>query len=250
VAGPLPPAARAVLRREARRIGARLHETPREVVVRAGAGAVEVATRRARYRGITPLPGRHQHANLAVALRLLEEAQAAGLDFDLQRAARGLSRVRWPGRLQWLAGRPPLLLDGAHNPAAARALADHLGSLGRPVTLLFGAMRDKRIAAMAEVLFPRASALVLTSVGGERAAAPHEIARRAGTRARGARQEGNVAAALQLARRLTPRAGVVVVAGSLYLVGEVLRLRERARGGASRARAVSTAVRSGRKPKS
>jgi dihydrofolate synthase/folylpolyglutamate synthase len=247
VTGPLPAAARAVLRREARRTGARLHEAPTEVRVRERGGMVDVATAAGRYPGLRPLPGRHQRDNLAVAVRLLEEAHTAGLAFEISRAVRGLSRARWPGRLQWVAGRPPLLLDGAHNPAAARVLAAYLGALGRPVTLLFGAMRDKRIAAMARALFPLASTLVLTSVGGERAALPREIARRAGARARGARQAGRVEDALRLARGLTPRGGVVVVAGSLYLVGEVLRLRAR---GTRRRRAASTAERSGRKAKS
>jgi dihydrofolate synthase / folylpolyglutamate synthase len=249
VAGPLPAAASAVLTRHARRLGARLHETPREVRMRERGHTVDVATRAGRYPGLRPLPGRHQRANLAVALRLLEEAHAAGLDFDLARAARGLSRARWPGRLQWLRGRPEMLLDGAHNPAAARALAAYLDTLKRPVVLLFGAMRDKRIAAMAAALFPRAVGVVLTSVGGERAARPDEIARRAGRHARALRQAPGVEEALPLARRLTPRGGVLVVAGSLYLVGDVLRLRARRAGGSSR-RAASTAERSGRKPKS
>jgi dihydrofolate synthase/folylpolyglutamate synthase len=247
VTGPLPPAAMAVLRRQARRTGARLHPSAEEARVRAVGTALEVATRRGRYRVLRPLPGGHQHANLAVAVRLLEEAHAAGLPFDLPRAVRGLSRARWPGRLQWLSGRPPVLLDGAHNPAAARALAAYLDTLGRPVSLVFGAMRDKRIADMARALFPRARSVVLTSVGGERAAAPAAIARRAGAVARRAAHVPDVGRALRLARRRTPPGGAVVVAGRLYLVGEVLRRRARGRRTSD---AASTAERSGRKPKS
>jgi dihydrofolate synthase/folylpolyglutamate synthase len=228
VLGPLPGAARAVIAAAARRRRARLFDASREVRVRGGGDALDVTSPRGTYRGLRPLPGAHQRANLAVALRLLEEARAAGLRFDLDAAARGLSAARWPGRLQWLPGRPPLLLDGAHNPAAARALALHLDRLGRKVTLLFGAMRDKRIAAMARVLFPRAARVVLTSVGGERAATANELARRTRGLRRAALVTGDPRQGLRAARRVTPPGGVVVVAGSLYLVGAVLDLVGRA----------------------
>ena len=185
VLGRLPPAARAEIEAAARARRARLHESAREVSLRARGGRLEVTTPRGRYTGLRALPGAHQRANLAVALRLLEEARAAGLEFDLPAAARGLSGARWPGRLQWVPGRPPLLLDGAHNPAAARALARYLDTLDRPVTLVFGAMKDKRVAAMARTLFPRARRVVLTSVGGPRAARPEDLVRR--TRRAGAK---------------------------------------------------------------
>src|SRR4030095_8760312 len=99
--------------------------------------------------------------NALVALRLLEEARASGLACDLEAAAAALGGVRWPGRLERAPGRPPVLLDGAHNPAAARALSDHLRGIG-PFVLVFGAMRDKDIGGMAEVLFPLARDVVLT----------------------------------------------------------------------------------------
>jgi dihydrofolate synthase/folylpolyglutamate synthase len=230
VLGPLPPAARAEIASAARRRGARLHESAREVTVREHGGRVDLATPHGRYRGLRALPGAHQRTNLAVAVRLMEVARDAGLDVDLARAVRGTAGARWPGRLQWVPGRPPLLLDGAHNPAAARALARHLDGLGRPVTLLFGAMKDKRIAAMARALFPRAARVVLTSVGGPRAARPQDIVRRARGAGRAPRVAPGPRQALRLAREITPRDGVVVVAGSLYLVGAVLELLRRAPG--------------------
>src|SRR6185436_6268045 len=109
-----------------------LHQSAREVKVRARGETLDLSTPHAHYRGLRALPGAHQRANLAVAVRLLEEARAAGLVFDLGAAVRGTSGARWPGRLQWLPGRPPLLLDGAHNPAAALALARYLDTLRRP----------------------------------------------------------------------------------------------------------------------
>jgi dihydrofolate synthase / folylpolyglutamate synthase len=226
VVGPMAVVARRVLERMARARGARLVDALRHATVRRRGGALDVHTPQGEWTGLRALPGVHQEVNLVVAVRLLEEAARKGIAFDARAAARGLSRARWPGRLQWIPGSPPLLLDGAHNPAAAQALAAHLLTLDRPLVLLFGAMRDKRIAAMAAALFPLARRVVLTSVDVARAARPEEIARRAGAAARGAVLEPDPGRALRRARRLTPRGGVLVVAGSLYLVGEVLKQRK------------------------
>jgi dihydrofolate synthase/folylpolyglutamate synthase len=220
VLGPLAAEARAAIAEEAARLGARIGDSTE---ARPGSGGkVDVVTPRRVHRGLAPLPGAHQRANLAVAVRLLEEARAAGLAVNLSRMAKGIARTRWPGRLQRLPGRPPLLVDGAHNPAAARALADELRGQG-PFVLVFAAMADKDIATMGRVLFPLARAVVITKVPGARAAPPDAIARAVGAPARGARQTERVRDALSLARRLAGPRGLVVAAGSLYLAGEVLR---------------------------
>jgi dihydrofolate synthase/folylpolyglutamate synthase len=241
VLGPLPDAARLVIRRRALTLGARVIEAARGARVKASPAAshkgrqpsVEVVTPSARYRDLTPLPGVHQRDNLLVAVRLLEESKRCGLPVDLARLPQAVSATRWPGRLQRIPGHPTLLLDGAHNPAGARALAAHLAG-GPPHVLLFGAMADKDVGGLAQALFPLASGIVLTTPRVSRAASPRAIARRAGRLARGARLEPSVARALRLARRLARANGPrtqVVVAGSLYLVGAVLGLlgRERKR---------------------
>jgi len=221
VLGPMAAEARAAIGEAADRLGARVVDAADTVVPGKG-GKIDVVTPARVHRGLTPLPGAHQRANLAVALRMLEEARAAGLAVDLSRVAEGVARTRWPGRLQRLPGRPPLLVDGAHNPAAARALADELR--GRePFVLVFAAMADKDIATMGRILFPLARAIVLTRVPGARAAPPDAIARAVGAPARNARQTERVRDALSLARRLAGPRGLVVAAGSLYLAGEVLR---------------------------
>lgn len=252
VVGPLADAARGVLRSLARARGARLVEASRGVRLTPappaagarGPTALTIATPRARYLGLRPLPGAHQRDNLLVAIRLLEEAKRAGLPVDLARVAEAVGTTRWPGRLQRLPGRPTLVLDGAHNPAGARALAAHLEG-GPPHVLLFAAMADKDVRGLARALFPPACAVVLTTPRVSRAATPEALARRAGRLARGARREPGVARALALARRLARAHGPrteVVVAGSLYLVGAVLglvareRARERARRRAARGR--------------
>jgi dihydrofolate synthase / folylpolyglutamate synthase len=221
VLGPLPEAAAAAIAREAAAVGARTVPAADGGTIEEARRGLDVHTAAGTYRGLRPLPGRHQRANLLVAVRLLEEARAAGLPFDLRRAVDGVSGTRWPGRLQLLPGRPPLLLDGAHNPAGAQALAEELR--GRPpFVLLFGVMADKDVAAMGRTLFPLARAVVLTRVRQERAATPREIRRRVGPPAAGALEEPQLGRALDRARRLAGPSGLVVVAGSLYLIGEVL----------------------------
>ena len=212
VIGPLPEEARRVVVARARAIGAR----------------VVLGERRRLSPALRPLPGAHQRDNLKVAVRLLEEARRAGVPVDLGTLPRAVARTRWPGRLERVPGDPPLLLDGAHNPAGARALAAHLADT--PYVLLFGAMADKDVRGLARELFPKAAAIVLTRPRIARAATPEELARRVPRLARRAHPQPSVARALALARRLGRSHGAtVVVAGSLYLVGAVEGILERER---------------------
>ena len=137
VIGPLPDEARRAVLARAREIGARLVEARRgarlvrsdggpAVDARGLADTFDLHTPTARYARLRPLPGAHQRDNLLVAIRLLEEAKRAGLPSTCGRLSRAVAGTRWPGRLEWVPGDPPLLLDGAHNPAGARALAAHL----------------------------------------------------------------------------------------------------------------------------
>jgi dihydrofolate synthase/folylpolyglutamate synthase len=247
VVGPLPEPARRAVRARARVVGARVTEALRDarlVVPQPGTGGprprLDLTTPGASYRGLVPLPGEHQRDNLLVAIRLLEEAKRAGLGVKLARVAGAVAGTRWPGRLQRIPGEPAIVLDGAHNPAGARALAAHLSG-GPPFVLVFAAMADKDVRGLARALFPLASEIVLTTPRVSRAASPEELARRGGRLASRAHREPSVARALRLARRLARARGPrteVVVAGSLYLVGAVLALvrRERARRRAARAR--------------
>jgi dihydrofolate synthase/folylpolyglutamate synthase len=223
VLGHLGPEARAAVAAEAAASGARLLDAHDGVRLRDTDAGLEVRTPHHAYRAVRTLPGAHQRHNAVVALRLLEEAREAGLSVDLGVAAAALGATRWPGRLERVEGDPPLLLDGAHNPAAARALAAYVAD-ARPFVLLFGAMADKDVEAMSRILFPLAREVVLTQAPIDRAATPEEIARRAGPAAGGAKRQADPRRALALARRLAPPSGQVVVAGSLYLVGEITRI--------------------------
>lgn len=184
-----------------------------------------------------PLLGRHQAQNAAVALATVEALEAAGIARVSDEAVRaGLARVRWPGRLEVRRHDGVLIvLDGAHNPDGAAALADALEDLraalpeGRP-TLLLGVLRDKDVGAMLHALRRgealRESRLVATRVPDtERALDARSVARAWAALPGAAPADAisdDVAAALEAALRLARTdGGPLVVAGSLYLVGHV-----------------------------
>jgi len=163
----------------------------------------------------SPLMGGVQIENLAVAA-----AAATRLGIPEPAIVAGAATVRWPGRLQWVEGAPALLLDGAHNPAALTALGPEVVELAgdRRVVALFGAMADKQLDVMLPLVAGMAQEVVLTSVGGERAASAAALAAMLG----GGNALEPPAAALAEARRRAGPAGLVLVCGSLALVGAVL----------------------------
>jgi dihydrofolate synthase / folylpolyglutamate synthase len=224
VLGPLPPEARQAVQNAAAACGARIVDAESGATWREGDHGLRLVTPLRTYEALRPLPGLHQRDNLLVAVRVLEEAHAAGLRVDLEQAAAGLAGTEWPGRLQWILGEVPMLLDGAHNIAGAQALARHLAGLG-PFVLLFGALRDKAFPEMARLLFPLAREVVVTTPPAERAAPVDEILAAVHVPTP-CHAVADLDTALGLARERARGVGPVVVAGSLYLVGAVLaRLR-------------------------
>jgi len=163
----------------------------------------------------SPLCGRVQEENLAVAA-----ATAVLLGIPEPAIVTGAASVRWPGRLQWIEGTPALLLDGAHNPAALAALQPEVAELagGRRVIAVFGAMADKQLGEMLPLLPAMAGEVVLTSIGGERAASAAALA----VMLPGGVVVEPVTAAVAEARRRAGPSGLVLVCGSLALVGRVL----------------------------
>src|SRR5438132_923144 len=123
------------------------------------------------------LRGRHQVINACTAIHIAEQLRLRGLGLPASAVVEGLKHVDWPGRLEMMDAAPPLLLDGAHNPAGARSLRAFLDEYCPvPVTLIFGAMADKAIAEIAAILFPTAGVVIATRLANERAAAPALIA--------------------------------------------------------------------------
>ncbi|PWT82594.1 MAG: hypothetical protein C5B44_01910 [Acidobacteria bacterium] len=168
------------------------------------------------------LRGRHQVVNASLAAAIAESLRNSG--FKIPRAAimEGITTAEHPGRLELIDGSPAILLDGAHNPAGAVALRDYLDEFARrPLTLVFGAMRDKKLDEMAANLFPTADQLVLWELKNPRAASLNvlqeltldRIDPRHITTVRSANK------AVQVALENTPAEGMVCFTGSLYLVG-------------------------------
>jgi dihydrofolate synthase / folylpolyglutamate synthase len=201
----------------------------------------------------SPLVGRHQLRNLALAIAAAVELRDQDLaDAADHRAtkqatnrgavritpetiARGIRETRWPGRFQVVPATgedPEYVLDVAHNPAGTWALRSTLSDAyrnGREITLVFGVMRDKAMQEITEILFPIARHVIVTHANNPRSASPDEIRQAAARVASGADIEvaEDVASALGRARELVgpkhgPR-GLVVVTGSIYIVGEAMR---------------------------
>ena len=168
------------------------------------------------------LLGPHQPSNALVAV-----AAARVMGAGEGAIRRGLAEVRWPGRFQVLPGSPTVILDGAHNPGGARALAASLCAYfpGRPVTFVLGISADKDQAGILTPLLPLAERVIFTAANSPRAADPEtlrELARRLGPLpVERLAVAARPADALALARRASSQ-GLVCAAGSLFLLGELL----------------------------
>lgn len=229
VVGPMDARALGKITEISRKRRARVVPAFQGVGLRRSDGELRVRTPRGSYAHVHPLAGAHQRINLVVAIRTLEALDAAGLKVDLPRAVSAMSLAVWPGRLERLGGRPPVLLDGAHNPAGAKALAAYLRETREPHLLVFGAMRDKHFKEMGETLFPLARRVVVTRVRMTRAATTKQLAEIGVTTGQDVIEEPSIRGALSRAASLARSGETVVVAGSLYLVGAVRKLLLRPR---------------------
>ena len=168
------------------------------------------------------LRGRHQSVNALTAIALAEALRERGFQIPHDAIVRGIETASHPGRLEIWKGPPRFLFDGAHNPAAARALREYLDEFVKePITMIFGAMRDKTLSEMTAALFPRAERVILTTLDNPRAASIDALAAVVPEDFDQARvlRASTVGEALQLARTVTPTDDLVCVTGSLYLVG-------------------------------
>jgi dihydrofolate synthase/folylpolyglutamate synthase len=221
VCGPLPPAAGAVIREISKARGAAVIQALDEVriVRREHNMSVDVRSRMRFLEDVTmALGGRHQLDNAAVAVALLDELANQGITVPDGAVRTGLTQAEWPGRLErFTRGRIEILLDAAHNPAGARALASHLQEIGwSRVTLLFGAMRDKDVRHMLEALTPFCEAIVCTTAPSPRALSASELAAFAVPLGRTVEAIADPATALA---RAVDMGRPVVAAGSIFLIG-------------------------------
>lgn len=170
-----------------------------------------------------PLAGPHQQENAASAVAALKLLESQGAPLSDAAIAHGIAATSWPGRLELLARRPLVVIDGAHNPEAASALAAAVAPVKRRRTLLvLGLLADKELDDVLARLLPLADEVYVTTPKSVRAAAPDAVAARAA--ALGASHVRVVADAHAAVRAALAEAGaddLVLVTGSLYLIGDV-----------------------------
>jgi dihydrofolate synthase/folylpolyglutamate synthase len=177
----------------------------------------------------TPLVGRHQLRNVALAIATAEVLSHQGFAITPETIERGIRETHWPGRFQVMPaeeGAPEYVFDVAHNPAGAWALRSTLSACyeDRRLTFVFGAMRDKAIGEIAEILFPLAARVIATRAENPRSAMPDEIREAAARVAIDIEDARDVASALDQARARAGAQGIVVITGSIYIVGEAMRI--------------------------
>jgi dihydrofolate synthase/folylpolyglutamate synthase len=213
VVGPVPDEAGAVIRAVCAASGAPLIELPR-----GQAHGWQSAPQPAH------LPGRHQADNAALAVVLAERvARAQGFALTEAHVREGLAAAIWPGRLEMVV--PGVLLDAAHNPDGARALVEALPAV-RPRSLVLSVVRGKAVAEMLAILAPHFDVICVTRSPSARSLSPAELAALmpAGCRAVVRQIEDPIAALAQARQEMAAhrdRHGLTVVAGSIFLVGEV-----------------------------
>lgn len=238
IVAPTPDAARTVIEQVATRMSASIihAEAPSRASAHVGARYTDISLAALSLPGDPDgggsepsswrlsLPGRHQVQNAVTAMATLTEIGRLGLASIDRRGLRlAIEDVRWPGRLDWRRYRErDVLVDGAHNPDGARALADFLHETGlAPMPLVFGMMRDKHVDDVIAVLAPVVSTFVVTAAHTPRAMPAPELAARVAAIASG-HSPLIASAPIEALERALDCGGPVLVAGSLFLAGDVL----------------------------
>src|SRR5438552_651638 len=176
-----------------------------------------------RFRVAPNLRGRFQLGNAVNAIAVAEMLRVRGGKISDAAIEQGIANAVWPGRMEKLQSNPDVYLDGAHNPSAARELANFLSEnfAGRSVTLLFAAMRDKAVDEIAGILFPHAKEVIFTQQRISRAISATQLAEMAGEYAAQFRVIPSAEAALDEAISSAKPDDALFITGSLYLVGEL-----------------------------
>jgi dihydrofolate synthase/folylpolyglutamate synthase len=175
----------------------------------------------------SPLAGAHQQRNLALAIATAVELRNNhGYNITPIDIQAGIRDTVWPARLEQIAGnggRADVLLDVGHNPAGAWALRAAVSQLdkGQPLTLVFGCLKDKPVAELAQILFPLFGRVLVTTLESPRSASLEDLLAAAHTTGSEVEAAPGAVSALERALEITPANGLVVVTGSVYLVGQV-----------------------------
>ncbi len=226
-----PDAVATVLSSYCREHGCQLAGLDKEFSIQRGVdGSVAYRGIRASFTRLFPgIPGNYQAGNVAVALAAAEILETLGIAIPPAAFPAGIERACWPGRMELIEGTPPLLLDGAHNPAGAAALAEGLQEYRRNRLLLVtGVCNDKDAAALYQPLLPLADAIYTVTPAVERALTDQKLTELFRTQGFASQPCGSVTAGIAAARRTASADDLILVCGSLFLVGEVKAWLEQA----------------------
>lgn len=229
ISGCTAPAPRRVIRGQAKAVNAPLTEAflacdTRNLREAAGRFSFDLRTPRRHYKNLRlSLAGEHQTRNATLAVLAIEALKSFRV--GVKDIREGLARTGWAGRLDEYNSRRRTLLDGAHNPEGAQLLRNYLiRKKEKEVHLVFGAVRDKDIREIGNAIFPVASSIHLTPLVNTRSATPSEVASIHKRYASRMRIHSNMHEAIRAAWKECSASGLVVVTGSLYLVGGLLPL--------------------------
>ena len=227
ISGCCDPVPQRVVRRRAKSVQAPLRDACSSCSIRIRkdlprGSLCDLKTPRRKYLNLhIPLKGEYQARNAALALMALEELKSIPVQVGDIRS--GLKTTRWLGRLDEYRSRRRTLLDGAHNPEGAKSLRRFLVKRKeKEIHLVFGAVRDKNISAIGNTIFPLATSIHLTPLFNTRTSDPREIVQMHEQFLPRMRIHSNMRKALYSAWKECSPSGLVIVTGSLYLVGELL----------------------------
>jgi dihydrofolate synthase/folylpolyglutamate synthase len=180
------------------------------------------------YNGLSlSLTGRHQIYNAALALRVCEILMKKGVNLNEGAICSSLSGLKFEGRLEQVSQTPPVILDGAHNPEAAKSLASAVKELfpGKKIITITGIMKDKDIVGILKPLVEISETIILTKPNGERPASPESLKEcvenlLSGDHHKTVKTTGSIAEALDLAKTIWKEEDIILVTGSFYTTGE------------------------------
>ncbi len=225
ILGPQAPRAAREIEALARAVGAPVQKFGRDFSVTLAGDQFDFRGRRFFLPGLSPrLAGAHQRENLSLALAVAEELQPLVPELNEAILRRSIAQVTWPGRLEWFPGRPSVLLDGAHNPAGAAALAAHLAGLDLgALPWIIGLSGDRRPGEILAPWLPHMAAAYVVEPRADKVVPAREIAAFLQGRGKPVYLFASPEAALIAATGEWPQAPLVVTAGSLYLAADVRR---------------------------
>ncbi|MBT4485030.1 MAG: bifunctional folylpolyglutamate synthase/dihydrofolate synthase, partial [Candidatus Latescibacteria bacterium] len=225
VSAPQEPAVQRVLEEEAEKVGTRLLVVGRDVKWKKEKNGISYCGSKWSFDDISvPLEGSMQLINAAVAMTALETLASEGYPVDPDSARNGIETVRWPGRLESVSTNPDIVLDGACNPAAMRMITEFLLSRSpRDKTVAVAAMCcDKEVTEVLEILGNAASRFIVTQIKNPRAMSARELAEQSPDTVE-VTIEPEPLRAVEKAISMAGRDGLVIITGSLYLVGDVMK---------------------------